>query len=101
MNPQLQITLNQSESIIISLSQHSVTHPQVRIIPTVFCAYELDLCQGRLDLWQDGRKAEKGRKNVILFSCIKCLKLAWFSFDTSLPQYGNPTQVERWSWIKN
>jgi len=29
MNPQLQITLNQSESIIISLSQHSVTHPQV------------------------------------------------------------------------
>ena len=59
MNPQLQITLNQSESIIISLSQHSVTHPQVRIIPTVFCAYELDLCQGRLDLWQDGRKAEK------------------------------------------
>jgi len=29
MNPQLQITLNQSESIILSLSQHSVTHPQV------------------------------------------------------------------------
>ncbi|XP_023329732.1 calpain-C [Eurytemora carolleeae] len=29
LNPQLQVVMNQSEPVILSLSQHSVTHPQV------------------------------------------------------------------------
>ena len=31
MNPQLQIVIQQAEAVILSLSQHSVTHPQVDI----------------------------------------------------------------------
>ena len=32
MNPQLQIVIQQAEAVILSLSQHSVTHPQVVIL---------------------------------------------------------------------
>ena len=62
-----------------------------------------DLWQGRLHLWYgnlDLQQVEKifsgGRKNVRPFSCIiKCSKLASFSNDISLPQYGYPTQINR------
>ena len=61
----------------------------------------LDLCQGGLDLQQVVKIFPGGQKNVRPFSCIECSKLARFSFDISLPQYGNPTQVDRWSQFKN
>ena len=41
-----------------------------------------------------------GPNNVRPFSCIKSSKLARFSFDISLPQYGYPTKVNTWSQFK-
>ena len=62
---------------------------------------------GGLDLWQDGLDLQKvrkifpgGRKNVCPFSCIKFSKFARFGFDITLPQYGYPTHVNRWSRFK-
>ena len=49
---------------------------------------------GRFQFAAGRENISGGQKNVHPFSYIKCSKLARFSFDISLPQYGNPTQVK-------
>ena len=67
--PEIETTLQEIDTALLQIEIH--------------LGHNLVLRQGGLDLQQVGKILIGSRKNVLQFICVKCPKLAWFSFDIS------------------